>query len=1410
MSLQPIPCPYIGLRPYTEAQQEYFFGRDRDVRSICSNLYAAPLTILYGASGVGKSSVLLAGVVPRLRSTPRTAVVMFREWQGPSFLQTLKLECIKAVESANKGPLHLDADLPIDKLLAAASQALGGALLILFDQFEEYSLYHPEDPGNSFDGELARAVNRPETQAHFLIALREDGLSKLDRFRTRIPNLLANRLRLQHLDRRAAEEAIRKPLDVYNNQLAESKPAVKIEDDLVEAVLDQIGASQIGLSEQAGLGSAEDRGVKRIEAALLQMVMTRLWKEEQEHQSAVLRRATLDRLEGAKQIVKRHLDEEMEKLSQEERGIASRMFRLLVTSSGSKIAQETDVLASIAECSLDCAKGVLAKLTASRILNRISDSERYEIFHDVLGPAIREWQTAWQLAEGEKRAAKEAAEQATEAERKNEEQRSSRRRMILTVGLSVMLGVMATLAGVAGISWRKAERETHGAHALRLAAIAGAKLPTEPQLALVLAQAAVAETYPKEVLPEAELALRQAVRVMSPGIPSSRTLTGHSKPVYELTFSGNGKRLATASLDNMVKVWDLSADREPQTIYETKGRRVRLAFNADGTRLAIAEDGPSPKIWDLSSGQELNARSIRTVGLGEFSFGSDISNLVVDSPRGKVNVRDKSTGRTLIAFPIASYTANLVASSPDGKLLAAAGDDGAIRIWDTTSKNEISKLSGYGSRVLRASFSTDGSRLAALSLERIVTVWNIQSRQQLYRSSVLPAGASALALSSNGARMAIGGSTGQVTIVTVQSDEQAAALSPDGRYVVLAGKDGTLNVLNRISGEVLLSMTGPPVRIWAAAVSPDGKRLAVSSTAPSTASSSDPAYLVKVLEVSSGRDLGSLRPFACPVQAVAFNADGTSLTTACKKQLNTWNIASGQELGSGLNVSSQNDEVIALSSDGTRFAGVSSEGKVTIRGIPSDDELGPGPSIDSRVYGLTISSDGTRLAVASLNRADTLNRKLAPAIIDARLPVTGPGGTIIIRVWDTASSLAAQKPVNTLSRDLGEVLAITFSPDLKQLATVGQDGIVREDSLDIQGFFVSSLRLAAGIPPLTPAQCVLYRIHTNRCEAVELDNEGSALARGGKLWRAAAKFKKASKLDSSIRYNPDPRTAAKRIFARSLRDDAAKLARDGNLEEATKKYEEAKSLDPTFKIDPQNYPKQLLAQKRVDEGRAIALDERLDNNLRKATEKFQEAKTLDPGLKIDPQNYSKQLLAQKRVAEGRKLARDGNLADATKKFQEALSLNPSLSLDPEQEARNIVLESRVSKALELAEQGKIKESLSAFLEVQKQNPTKIAGEDWNALCWNGSLWGHPRLVVNDACDKAVKLSQGETVTNSRDSRGLARALTSDTKGAIEDFQYYVEHTDDSDKKSQRQRWIAALRQGSNPFTPEVLKTLFSQ
>ena len=399
-------CPYIGLQSYTDAERDYFFGRERDIRIISSNLYAASLTVLYGSSGVGKSSVLQAGVAPRLRSSPRTAVVIFNEWSGKSLLATLKAKCLDAIATADGKNVHVNTSFPLDEFLFAATQAFGGTLIIILDQFEEYFLYHPEtDKKNTFDAEFARAVNREEVDVNFLISMREDALSKLDRFRSRIPNMLGNALRLRHLDVASARDAIRKPLEVYSEHHP-NEPSISAEDVLVEELIHEIRAGKL-LIGQGGrgtfeVGDATAESSARIEAPFLQLVLTRLWDEETRQGSRVLRFKTLNALGGAERIVRTHMDAAMSTLSPEEQETAANIFRFLVTPSGTKIAYSIADLEYYAK-PVQSLESVLQKLAQGdvRIIRPVTSTSepgilRYEIFHDVLATAVLDWRARYE------------------------------------------------------------------------------------------------------------------------------------------------------------------------------------------------------------------------------------------------------------------------------------------------------------------------------------------------------------------------------------------------------------------------------------------------------------------------------------------------------------------------------------------------------------------------------------------------------------------------------------------------------------------------------------------------------------------------------------------------------------------------------------------------------------------------------------------------------------------------------------------------------------------------------------------------------------------------------------------------------------------------------------------------------
>lgn len=217
---RPRTTPYQGLQPYAEGDAPFFFGRDAERAILAANLMAAKLTLVYGASGVGKSSVLRAGVVHQLREqeaqadhtagTPRLVVVYVNEWSGDP---VARLQDRVGQEVARvlgePGPPEPEPSEGLAGTLAAWTARRHLELLVILDQFEEYFLYHRDEDGpGSFAAEFPPAIDRPDLPVSFLVAIREDALARLDRFKGRIPNLFETYVRIRHLSVSQAEAAI--------------------------------------------------------------------------------------------------------------------------------------------------------------------------------------------------------------------------------------------------------------------------------------------------------------------------------------------------------------------------------------------------------------------------------------------------------------------------------------------------------------------------------------------------------------------------------------------------------------------------------------------------------------------------------------------------------------------------------------------------------------------------------------------------------------------------------------------------------------------------------------------------------------------------------------------------------------------------------------------------------------------------------------------------------------------------------------------------------------------------------------------------------------------------------------------------------------------------------------------------
>lgn len=430
--------PYRGLMPFTEEDADFFFGRRTEREVIVANLLASRLTILYGASGVGKTSILQAGVLHQLRQrakknlarfgTPKFVPVIYRSWSDDplsSLLDNVKNSILVACDNQSLEITYHSRDL--SQVLLDWTKLVNCDLLVILDQFEDYFLYHADtNIEDRFAVELSKAVNLPSLRANFLISLRDDSLSKLDHFKGRIPNLFSNYFRIAHLERRAAIDAIKEPIRQYN-LIAKEGRLVDIDPRLVDVVIDHVGVGQITIDEFGGgklePSSSKRRSSSQIETSYLQLVMQKLWQEEIGRGSRTLSLSTIGKLNGVEGIVKKHVKDVMSTLSPVQQDIAERVFHYLVTPTGAKIAHNSKDLAAsiggrlawtdVSELLIELSqqhKRIVRPIPSpnferlvggtSGALTESAESEaklnaRYEIFHDILTPAILSWRIGY-------------------------------------------------------------------------------------------------------------------------------------------------------------------------------------------------------------------------------------------------------------------------------------------------------------------------------------------------------------------------------------------------------------------------------------------------------------------------------------------------------------------------------------------------------------------------------------------------------------------------------------------------------------------------------------------------------------------------------------------------------------------------------------------------------------------------------------------------------------------------------------------------------------------------------------------------------------------------------------------------------------------------------------------------------
>ncbi|MEH2455392.1 nSTAND1 domain-containing NTPase [Nostoc sp.] len=760
-----LPCPYRGLFHFGPNDAEFFFGREIFIEELYSATKTKNFIPVLGASGSGKSSVVLAGLVPKLQKAGHWQFTHFRPGsdQDPFYslaealvpLYSEDTDSTDKMTQASKLARDLkDGTTPLFRIFSSIQRKHPNhRLLLIADQFEEiYTLCNNQEIRRQFLDCLLASLETPaslSSSATVLVTtMRADFLGNALSYRPFADVLQNADVKLGPMNREELTQVIEKPAQ---------KLGVTFADGLVERILNDV-------KDQPG------------NLPLLEFALTELWNKRTGKQLTHKIYEEIGQVEGA---LARHADEKYGNLTDDEKEKVRRIFIQLVRpGEGAEDTRRIAVKAELGEQSWSLVKQLAdARLVVTS--RNLSSQETVEVVHEALirnWGELREWMNtnrvfrAWQerlrSAKGQWEATnkdsgsllrgaalavaeeqlnkrpedlideKEFIEQSIKEGNHLKQVEAARRKRGIRTAWGIAAGsvVAVVISSALGFTaWnQKKQSELNLAKSLGTSSLSQFNGHQELEAFVTAIKAGKIFQQQNTSNPEVMTVLQESLYDLG-----ERNRLINEDDVKSVAFSLDGEILASACQGGTVKLWNLQGT-ELQTLlaHQSTVRTVAFSPNRDNQILASAGDDATIKLWKRNSTGQFETQPNQTLnghkaGVNSVVFSRDNQILASAGNDGTVKLWKRNSTGQFGTQPDQilrhQATEGMVAFSSDNQILASTGDHGTIKLW---KRNSTGQFETQPDQILRpqagggsVAFSPDSKTIATANADTSITLW---------------------------------------------------------------------------------------------------------------------------------------------------------------------------------------------------------------------------------------------------------------------------------------------------------------------------------------------------------------------------------------------------------------------------------------------------------------------------------------------------------------------------------------------------------------------------------------------------------------------------------------------------------------------------------------------------------------